>query len=139
MQCKSRNNRRRRGALAVEMALTLPVLLLFLFASYEFGRANFLRHAAEGAAYEGARQGIVPGASVSDVQREVEFVLNSIGARDSDITIEPAVLTDDTKTVKVTIEISMARNTFFGKIFTRNLVLVGQCELNREGSLENSF
>ena len=54
---------RRQGAAVIEMALTLPVLFLLLFACYEFGRANMIRHTAQGAAYEAARVAIVPGAT----------------------------------------------------------------------------
>ena len=44
----------RRGATAVEFAITAPIFFIFLLASFEFGWMNVLRHSAENAAYEGA-------------------------------------------------------------------------------------
>ncbi len=136
---RPRRRKHRQGALAVEMALTIPVYLLFLFGCYEMARATFLRHAAEAAAYEGAREGIVPGATANDVRRQVASMLNRVGARNSRITITPAVITPTTRKVKVNVRVGMADNTVIGKIFTRQMVLVGECELFREGALETDL
>ena len=48
-------NQHRHGVAAVEFALTVPFLFLFIFATYELGRANMIMHTTEAAAYEGAR------------------------------------------------------------------------------------
>ena len=61
MKHQKNNGRRRVGALAVEVAMCLPILLMVLFGCYEVARANMLVHATESAAYEGARVGIIPG------------------------------------------------------------------------------
>ena len=53
----------RRGATTVEFAMTAPVLFLFLFAAMEFSRYNMVSQTATNAAFEGARQCIVPGAA----------------------------------------------------------------------------
>jgi Flp pilus assembly protein TadG len=37
----------RRGATAVEFALTAPVFILFLMAAFEFGWLNVVRHTAD--------------------------------------------------------------------------------------------
>ena len=60
MNKKRTNNSNRRGALTVEVAICLPLLLITLFGLYELSRANMIRHAVESAAYEGARSGILP-------------------------------------------------------------------------------
>ncbi|MBX3440075.1 MAG: pilus assembly protein, partial [Planctomycetaceae bacterium] len=57
---------RRGGATTVELAIVLPVLFLFVFSAIEFSRLNMLRHLASVAAYEGARQGIVLGATADE-------------------------------------------------------------------------
>ena len=44
-----------RGAVAVEFALILPVLLLLVFGIIDFGHAWFMKHAAQNSCREGAR------------------------------------------------------------------------------------
>ena len=41
-------------------------MFLFMFAGMEFSRANMIRNVIENAAFEGARQGVVPGADAAD-------------------------------------------------------------------------
>lgn len=132
---RTRQSGRRRAAVVVEMAITLPVLFLILFASYEFSRASFLRHIAESAAYEGARRGIVPGAREADVRDAVESMLRAGWAEASTITVGPGRLDENAETIEVRVEVSMSQNTFFGKLFTKDLMLVGSCQLHREGFL----
>jgi Flp pilus assembly protein TadG len=52
---RSRHTRRDRGAVAVEFAILLPVLLLILFGIIDFGRALNAQIALTQAAREGAR------------------------------------------------------------------------------------
>jgi Flp pilus assembly protein TadG len=47
--------RKRRGTYAVEFALVFPVLILFMFAVFEFGRFLMARQTLDNAAREGAR------------------------------------------------------------------------------------
>jgi hypothetical protein len=42
----------RKGAAAVELAVTFPILMLVLFALFELTRANMMIHTAEAAAYD---------------------------------------------------------------------------------------
>ena len=50
-----------RGAVAVEFALLLPVVLLILFGTIDFGMMMYGREIVTNAAREGARAGIVQG------------------------------------------------------------------------------
>lgn len=52
---------RERGQSLVEMALTLPILLMVLLAIFDFGRMLFLYSEVSNAAREGARWGSVSG------------------------------------------------------------------------------
>src|SRR6478735_6148570 len=54
-----RTKRLERGAAAVEMALVLPVLLLFIGGIVDFGRAYFTQVVLANAAREGARAAVV--------------------------------------------------------------------------------
>ncbi|MCG8448622.1 MAG: pilus assembly protein [Pirellulales bacterium] len=51
----------RAGATATEFAIVAPIFFLFIFVSFEFSRLNVIRHTADSAAYEAARQAMVPG------------------------------------------------------------------------------
>ena len=52
---RSALTRRERGAVAVEFALVLPVLLLILLGIIDFGRVMFVKNALANAASQGAR------------------------------------------------------------------------------------
>ena len=123
---------RRTGAVTVEMALTLPLLFLFLFGAYELSRANFLRHATRAAAYEGARVGILPGTNETKIREATNFVLQSVGARNATIDVEPTIIERDTRTVKVTVEVPANSNMLFMPMFMRDSIFQGDCELTRE-------
>lgn len=70
-----------RGAVLVEMALVIPVLMSILIGTFWIGRAVSVYQALERAAREGARVGIAPtcalcgGASASDAQ--IDGAVNS--------------------------------------------------------------
>lgn len=122
----------RTGATAVEMALTLPVLMLLLFGAYEISRANMIMHGCEAAAYEGARVGIVPGATVAEVTDAVNGVLATIGISNANVTTTPANLATDSETVLVAIEVSFADNFLLAPVFVGSAPIVRACEMTRE-------
>ncbi len=107
----------RRGAITVEFALCLPVLLLIFFGAYEFCRANMLRHSADNAAYEGARRGIVPGATADEVRDSAQMVLDWVGAKGATIDVQPATITEETPEVTVTVEVPISANGFVAPMF----------------------
>ena len=122
MRINSRTKRlaaARRGTVSVEMALTLPLLLFVIFSSYEFARANMIRHTVEAACYEGARQGILPGADVQQVEDGANFVLASVAMRDATIEVDPSPLTSRSKTVEVTITVPLESNLSFAPFFLK--------------------
>jgi hypothetical protein len=135
MKTRPRNKnlfRNRRGTVAVEISLLLPILLMFLFGCYEIGRANMLLHATESAAYEGARVGIVPGAKPERVREAAHFILRSVGIEDFEIIITPSVITTETEKVKVEVIVPFNSNTNLPQMFFDDPKFRGQCELNRE-------
>lgn len=113
--------------------MCLPVLFLLLFGCYEFARANMMRHATSAAAYEGARTGIVPGATVAEVEDSVQFVLGTLGIKDFDVVVAPNPITRTDEKIRVTVSLRMQDNTSLGLLFNENAVFKGECELGREG------
>ena len=133
MSLRKRKSAARRGATVVEMAMCLPVLFLLLFGCYEFARANMIKHAAEAAAYEGARVGIVPGAKVADVEDACRFVLSTVGVRNFDVEVSPDPITRRDRKVRVVVNMKMRENTLIGLLFNEESEFTGSCELTREG------
>lgn len=122
----------RSGAVAVEFALTLPLLFLMLFGAVELSHANMVFHAAEAAAYEGAREGILPGATSTDCRRAARRILNISKVRLAGIVVTPSNLSTETTTVRVEVRIPYRRNTIITPLFTDSLVIRRSCELTRE-------
>ena len=132
LQKKKSTFRQRSGALTVEMAMTLPIFFMILFGCYEICHANMLQHAAESAAYEAARAGIVPGASETRCKNSATLVLRSMGIRKFDITVSPSKIQTTTPTVEVEVRVPMTGNTTFATFFFKDHVFRGRCELVRE-------
>jgi Flp pilus assembly protein TadG len=110
---------KRRGATAVEFALTVPIFFLFLLAAFEFGWLNVVRHTADNAAYEAARHAMVPGATAAEARAKANGLLRVVGVRGASVTITPAVLGPDTDEVTVEIDIPLNRNGLVVPRFTR--------------------
>ncbi|MFK7767140.1 MAG: TadE/TadG family type IV pilus assembly protein [Mariniblastus sp.] len=132
MKTSKSKRQERRGALTVEVALCLPILLMTLFGCFELAHANMLLHATESAAYEGARIGIIPGATEQKIQDAASGVLRTVGINNFTITVTPSVITTETEAVSVNIEVPFRGNTSLPTFFITNPVFRGNCELSRE-------
>lgn len=97
----------RRGVTTVEFALTAPLLFLICFAGIEFSRVNMLTHTAAIAATEGARQGMVAGATAEECYTATTRELEAIGVVDATVLVSPDTITDDTKVVTVGVSIPL--------------------------------
>src|SRR5258705_13186240 len=122
----------RRGAVAVEFAITAPIFFLFLLASFEFGWLNVIRHTADNAAYEAARAVVVPGATAAEATAKATSILNVVGARGAKIQITPANITASTTEVTVAIDIPMSSNGLITPRFTGKTTLHSQSTLKTE-------
>lgn len=131
---KNRPSRRpnRTGATAVEFAIVAPVFFLVLMAMFEFSRLNVLRHTADNAAYEAARVAMVPGATAADATAEAQRLMNIIGARGTNVSITPALITRDTTEVTVSVAVPLDRNGWVVPRFTRGRTLTSQSTLRTE-------
>jgi Flp pilus assembly protein TadG len=123
---------RRRGALTVEFALTVPILFLVFFGLVEFCRFNMVRHGVDSAVYEGARRGIVPGAQASDVRTATQRILDSVSVVGATIDVQPTVINADTETVTVSITVPFNSNGWVVPKFLSSATLERSCTLSRE-------
>ncbi len=101
---------RRDGAVAVEFAMLLPIILLFFGAMIETSRALLLQHTVDAAAYEGARAGMVPGGSSSDARAAAMVMLEASRLKNAVVTVDPEVLTEETALISVTVQVPVADN-----------------------------
>lgn len=75
---RSRHRDERRGAAAVEVAITFPIFLLFLFTIIEFGHLLMVKAALTSAAKDAARLGSVSEASTAEVQAFIQDRMSSL-------------------------------------------------------------
>lgn len=129
---RRRQRKTRRGATTVEFALTLPLFILFLMASFEFGWMNVLRHTADNAAYEAARYAMVPGGTAAEAKARATSILKIIGARDAVVTVSPATLSATTDEVTVSIDIPMKSNGLVVPKFTKSKTLHSEATMRTE-------
>jgi Flp pilus assembly protein TadG len=129
-----RLRRSRKGAVAVEFAITAPIFFLFLLAAFEFGWLNVMRHTADNAAYEAARAAMVPGASAADATAKANAILNVVGARGAKVSVTPSVITNSTTDVTVAVDIPMSSNGLITPRFTGNTTLHSVSTLKTERS-----
>ena len=119
----------RRGASAIEMAFVAPLILLLFFAGIEFSRANMVLNAADFAALEGARLGILPGADSAECEAAARTELDLLGIKNHAVNVEPANILLTTPEVTVTVSIPFDDNLlpmskyFVGKLLTRSITL----------------
>ena len=113
MNMKS-NRRARHGSLTVELALTAPIFFLVIFASMEFARVHTVKNSIENAAFEGARRGIVPGATATQCRNVAVDLVNTVGLKEATITVDPVAITPSTQAVTVTIDVPLNAENGFG-------------------------
>ena len=131
---RHRSNARlkRAGVVAVELAITAPILLLTFFTMIEFARFNMIRHGIDSAVYEGARRGIVPGATADDVKSAAEAILRAVSTVSATVTVVPSELTPETTQVTVTAVVPFDGNGWVVPRFFSGTTLTRSCTLARE-------
>ena len=140
----------RAGATILELAITLTILLSLTFGAIEFGYFFFLKNTLQGAAREGTRTAIVPGATNQDVDDTVERVLRSAGLKGNGTTpaqagytitvkVNDAVANASTAIAGQRVEVSVSAT--WGTVGLRPLGLIGSTKtvlgaanMRREGN-----
>lgn len=126
-------SRDRRGAAAVEFAVTFVVLIMFVFGGIELTRAAMLQHVADHAAYIAAREVIIPGASATMAIDKAEDYLQALSISDATIRVQPSAITENDTAVSVEVEIEPANNLWLTPRFMMSTI-DGKCHLMTERS-----
>ncbi len=123
----------------MEFAICAPVLFLFTFASLEFARVNMIRQTVENSVYEGCRRGIVPGATASDVITAAQFVLDATLVADTNVTVTPSVITEDTTNVTVAVSVPINANSWVAPLFFADKQISNSLTMRRERGLSSNI
>ena len=118
----------------VEVAVVLPLLLLFFFASFEFCRVAMIRHTVDNAVYEACREAIVPGATAENARERADAILNTLGLARSTVSVTPATINHLTPDVTVRVEVDLDANTFVPPQFTGGNRITRTLTMQREVS-----
>lgn len=130
----ARRRRDRVGVTTVEFSMAFVILILFSFATIEFGRISMMRAAAINGAYEACRHIIVPGANVAEGIAEANKVLAAAGVSVSNIEVTPSPITEETEFVTVNVTIPMDSNSWIAPRFSQGMELTGSSTLHTERS-----
>ena len=77
----------RRGNAVLEAALVVPILLYLAFGTVEFGYFFYVKNNVQGAAREGVRASIPPGATNTDVTSAISSQMTAAGLQSSGYTV----------------------------------------------------
>ena len=125
--------RNRFGGVAVEFAMVAPIFFLVLFGGIEFASIHITQCAMENAAFEGVRQGIIPGATSDDCYQHAKNILDATRIKVYQIDVEPSVIDAFTEEISVTVTVPMNPENKFGlSAFLRGGDLVKTITLPRE-------
>ena len=119
----------RRGAVAVEMAVVLPVLLLLIFGIIESCNLIFLKQSLTVASYEGVRASIAQGNTSVVVNERANQILNDRKIKSATLTITPSNFTVAPYGSYIAVEVSAPYSAnsiipgwFFGGITLKSKV-----------------
>lgn len=97
--------RHKRGAVLIEAAFVLPVLILLIFGAIEFGYYLYTAHNLEGAAREGARAAIVANSKDPNGTAAVQAMMNAAGITGYTVQTTSTLQSDGSTLIQVTVSI----------------------------------
>jgi Flp pilus assembly protein TadG len=104
----ARAARSSRGAETVELAVTLPLVLLVIFSGFEYGWAVLKSLQLDHAARQGAREAAMWGATAGSIEAAVDDALARVGidASAATITITPSNPADVAAGTPITVQVT---------------------------------
>jgi Flp pilus assembly protein TadG len=102
--------RKRRGVAVVEFAVVAPLFFLLVFGMIEFGRMVMVQQVITNASREGARIGVLDGATTADVTTAVNNYLTSASVHGATVTVAPNPPSSAGYGAPVTITVSVNFN-----------------------------
>ena len=96
----------RKGATAVEFAISVPILFLVTWGCVEMTRYNLVKNVANQSAFEAARIGVKPGATAQEVEDEARQQMKFV-CDDCEVVVIPSVITSNTDFITVEIQVDI--------------------------------
>ncbi len=122
----------RKGAVTVEFALCVSIFFLFVFGMLELSRYKYVQHSVQMVAYESARAGVVPGASVNTVRTRAQNLMQATGVRNYSIVVSPTTINNLTENVSVTISCNFGENSWVPPTYLTNRAIASTITLQHE-------
>lgn len=129
---RRRPQRKRQGALTVEMAFVLPILFALLLAAVDFSRANMIRNTVDNAVFEASRTATIPGATEAEIKAKATEILDNLSIKNPTITVTPAVIEIDTPQVTVQVSVNLSDNLYASSHMLMGKTISKTCTLTRE-------
>jgi Flp pilus assembly protein TadG len=134
---RRRRGEDRRASATVELAICLPVLLIFALGPTELCNLLYTRQRALTACYDGVRLAVrprtaqVPAATAAQVRTRVETALGQLGVQGATVEIVPADLTNLAPQTQVTVRalVPTNQNSITAYVLQTNLTLQAQATM----------
>lgn len=128
----SSKRRSRRGAEVLELSIVLVLFLLINWGIFEFGRAMMVQEIITNGAREGARRGVVVGATNAQALAAIDTYLTNSGFTGFTRTITPSV-DSTTRGETFTVQVTMPFDAVdWGFTWLNNKNLVAIVEMRKE-------
>ena len=133
---RRRHGRFARGAETIEVAVTLPLVIMVMFCGFEYGWAMVRSVQLDHVARIGAREASMSGATASGVQARVQDALQRAGITGATVTVTPSDLASaqagDAVKVELEVSYSNVRLLGLGRMMPLPSTLRGQASMVRE-------
>jgi Flp pilus assembly protein TadG len=129
-----RRSRLRQGNAAVELAITLPLMMIIVLGSVEICQLIHTRQVIEAAAYQCALIAVDPDATNAAVQDRMNEILSQRGVRSGSVVTTPADIEGLPRGESITVVIAapFADNTWVPARFTGLATIESSCVMLKE-------
>ena len=129
-----RNQRPRKkvtAAAAVEFAICAPLLFLVAWGCIELTRFNLMKNVTYHAAFEAARIGVKPGATVEEVIEEVEYQMKYV-CSDCEVFVSPDTIDQNTDEISVVVQVDIRDQGLVMPQYFSNPILEASFTIKRD-------
>ena len=99
--------RSRRGSATVELAVCMPLLMLFICGGIEMCQRIMLRQTATLTAYEGLRLAVRRYTTTAMVKARCEMILSDRGVKNATVVISPSPIETQVRNTPITINVTI--------------------------------
>ena len=128
----SRLHSRRVGTTTVEFAIILPLFLLLTIGGMQLFRYSIVANAVETAVMEGARKGIIVGATDSQVEAAARLVLDQAGLTGYSVTVNRINSSGGISDLSIKAQLSLTGNGFLAPTFGTSWMVSRSCTIRCE-------